>query len=458
MIVKKYTAATETDAVLKAREELGSGAVVLNVKTVKQRGIARLFKKDFVEITAALDEKESQTAAPQAPVQEARSFIMGTNERRDYSVSGPFTEASIEKKLDTLQNLLADQIKKNEDDRIRAEKTAEDTKESGTAAENKENGNIKYLRMIYNKLIESEVDEKVANMIIEDIDTSLKKESNIDNIISAIYQKIILKLGEPEAVNTDNGRTAVFFLGPTGVGKTTTIAKLASDFKLNKGLKVALITADTYRIAAVEQLNTYAGILDVPVSVIFTPEELVEAFDYHHMSKSPAVFDTVKLKWMNGEYLKAMDFDKFYALAEPYLKEAVTKDYDLKKIAALVKTRIEILPEIKEQVDFFEELPDYDIALYTHKKMKTDAEKSLALLNEVLPVLEAQDDFSNDALFETLKAFATEKGYKVGYVMWPLRTAVSGKQNTPGGATELMEVLGKDESLRRIRLGIEKLQ
>ena len=191
---------------------------------------------------------------------------------------------------------------------------------------------------------------------------------------------------------------------------------------------------------------------------IFSLEELVEAFDYHHMSKSPAVFDTVKLKWMNGEYLKAMDFDKFYALAEPYLKEAVTKDYDLKKIATLVKTRIEILPEIKEQVDFFEELPDYDIALYTHKKMKTDAEKSLALLNEVLPVLEAQDDFSNDALFETLKAFATEKGYKVGYVMWPLRTAVSGKQNTPGGATELMEVLGKDESLRRIRLGIEKLQ
>ena len=191
---------------------------------------------------------------------------------------------------------------------------------------------------------------------------------------------------------------------------------------------------------------------------IFSLKELVEKFDYHHINKSPAVFDTVKLKWMNGEYLKAMDFDKFYALAEPYLKKAVTKDYDLKKIATLVKTRIEILPEIKEQVDFFEELPDYDIALYTHKKMKTDPEKSLALLNEVLPVLEAQEDFSNDALFETLKAFATEKGYKVGYVMWPLRTAVSGKQNTPGGATELMEVLGKEESLRRIRLGIEKLQ
>ena len=191
---------------------------------------------------------------------------------------------------------------------------------------------------------------------------------------------------------------------------------------------------------------------------IFSLEELVEAFDYHHMSKSPAVFDTVKLKWMNGEYLKAMDFDKFYALAEPYLKEAVTKDYDLKKIATLVKTRIEILPEIKEQVDFFEELPDYDIALYTHKKMKTDPEKSLALLNEVLPVLEAQEDFSNDALFETLKTFATEKGYKVGYVMWPLRTAVSGKQMTPGGATELMELLGKEESLKRINDAIAKLE
>ena len=190
---------------------------------------------------------------------------------------------------------------------------------------------------------------------------------------------------------------------------------------------------------------------------IMTLEELVEKFDYHHMNKSPAVFDYTKLKWMNGEYIKKMDFDKFYEMALPYIKEVITKDYDLKKIATLVKTRIEILPEIKEQVDFFEELPDYDIALYTHKKMKTDPEKSLALLNEVLPVLEAQEDFSNDALFETLKAFATEKGYKVGYVMWPLRTAVSGKQMTPAGATEIMEIIGKDETIKRVKAAIEKL-
>ena len=190
---------------------------------------------------------------------------------------------------------------------------------------------------------------------------------------------------------------------------------------------------------------------------IFSLEELVEAFDYRHMSKSPAVFDTVKLRWMNSEYLKAMDFDKFYELAEPYIKEVVTKDYDLKKIAALIKTRIEVLPDIKEQIDFFEEVPEYDIAMYTHKKMKTNAENSLELLKGVLPVLEAQEDFSNDALFETLMGYAKANEKKTGFVMWPIRTAVSGKQNTPGGATELMEVLGKEETLNRIRKAIEKL-
>ncbi len=191
---------------------------------------------------------------------------------------------------------------------------------------------------------------------------------------------------------------------------------------------------------------------------IFSLEELVKRFDYHHLSKSPAVFDYTKLKWMNGEYLKAMDFDRFYEMAEPYLKEAVKKDYDLKKIAAMVKTRIEIFPDIKEHVDFFDALPDYDVAMYTHKKMKTNAETSLAVLKDLLPRLEAQEDYTNDALYALLSAYVEEKGYKNGYVMWPVRTAVSGKQMTPGGATELMEVLGKEESLARIRKGIEKLE
>lgn len=191
---------------------------------------------------------------------------------------------------------------------------------------------------------------------------------------------------------------------------------------------------------------------------IFSLDELIKRFDYHHLSKSPAVFDYTKLKWMNGEYLKAMDFDRFYEMAKPYLKEAVKKDYDLKKIAAMVKTRIEIFPDIKEHVDFFDALPDYDVAMYTHKKMKTNAETSLSVLQDLLPRLEAQEDYSNDALYATLSAYVEEKGYKNGYVMWPVRTAVSGKQMTPGGATELMEVLGKEESLARIRKGIEMLE
>ena len=190
---------------------------------------------------------------------------------------------------------------------------------------------------------------------------------------------------------------------------------------------------------------------------IMTLEELVEKFDYHHMNKSPAVFDYTKLKWMNGEYIKKMDFDKFYEMALPYIKEVITKDYDLKKIAHMVQTRIEIFPDIRDHIDFFEELPEYDVAMYTHKKMKTNAQTSLEVLQEILPVLEAQEDYSNNALYQTLLKYVEQKGCKNGYVMWPIRTAVSGKQMTPGGATELMEVLGKEESLARIRKGIELL-
>lgn len=190
----------------------------------------------------------------------------------------------------------------------------------------------------------------------------------------------------------------------------------------------------------------------------FTLPELVEAFDYHNISKSPAVFDMTKLRWMNGEYMKKMDFDKFYELAEPYLKQVIKKPLDLKKIAAMVKTRIEVFPDILPQIDFFEELPEYDPELYVHKKMKTNRETCLKTLEEVLPILEHQEDYSNDALYEALSAYVTEQGVKTGFVMWPIRIAVSGKQMTPAGATEIMEVLGKEESLKRIRRGIELLK
>lgn len=190
---------------------------------------------------------------------------------------------------------------------------------------------------------------------------------------------------------------------------------------------------------------------------IFSLEELVKAFDYHHMTKSPSVFDYTKLKWMNGEYLKAMDEDKFFDMAKPYLDKYISRDVDLKKVSNMVKTRIEIFPDIKDHVDFIDAVPEYDIEMYTHKKMKTNAENSLALLKEVLPLLEKQEDYSNDALFAMLSEFATSKEYKTGFVMWPIRTALSGKQMTPCGATEILELLGKEESIKRINDAIAKL-
>ena len=191
---------------------------------------------------------------------------------------------------------------------------------------------------------------------------------------------------------------------------------------------------------------------------IFTLDELIRDFDYKRISKSPAVFDYTKLKWMNGEYIKKMDFDAYYEMALPYIEKAVTRNIDKKKLAEICKTRIEVFPDIVELLDFLEELPEYDIEMYTHKKMKTSAETSLAVLKELLPVLEAQDDYSNDALYQLLIEQVEKMGVKNGYVLWPVRTAVSGKQMTPAGATEIMELLGKEESVIRIKKGIEKLE
>ena len=190
----------------------------------------------------------------------------------------------------------------------------------------------------------------------------------------------------------------------------------------------------------------------------WSPADNREIFSLHHINKSPAVFDIAKLKWMNGEYIKKMDPEAFYERALPYLKEVLKKDFDLKKIAGMVQTRIEVFPDIPELVDFFEAVPEYDSAMYRHKKMKTTEETSLAVLKEVLPVLEAQEDYTNDPLYASLSAFVKEHGYKNGYVMWPLRTAVSGKQMTPAGATEIMEIIGKEETLKRVHAAIEKLE
>ncbi len=299
MIVKKFQAATETEAIMKAKEELGSKAVVLNVKTLKQRGIFRLIKKDVVEITAALEEDEfinginrnrpvfdNHIAAAGKPVRTS-NYEAATAEPKNGGINLVANEniqlnpetAALEQKLDSLHSLLQTQINAASDLRNEGSNEIKDDDfidEGHRIVKERENKNMKFLRLIYNKLIDNEVNEKYANQIIDDIESSLKKESNIDSILSAVYQKIILKLGEPNSIVLKDKPKVVFFIGPTGVGKTTTIAKIASKFKLEDNAKVAFITSDTYRIAAVEQLNTYAAIIDSPVSVVYSPEELGE--------------------------------------------------------------------------------------------------------------------------------------------------------------------------------------
>ncbi len=191
---------------------------------------------------------------------------------------------------------------------------------------------------------------------------------------------------------------------------------------------------------------------------IFSLEELVREFDYHNISKSPAVLDMTKLRWMNGEYIKAMDFEPYYEMAKPYITDVIHKDLPLEKIALMVKTRIEVFPDIEPMIDFFEQLPDYSTDLYFNKKWKVDQEKSLKVLTELLPRLEAVSEWTNDDLYAVLKAYADENGYKAGFVIWPARIAVSGRQVTPAGATEIMEVLGREESLDRLKKGISLLQ
>ena len=191
---------------------------------------------------------------------------------------------------------------------------------------------------------------------------------------------------------------------------------------------------------------------------IFSLQELIEVFDYNRINKSPAVFDMTKLKWMNGEYIKVMDDEAFFEKAEPYIKEVVTRDVDTRKIAEMVKTRIQIFPDIKEHIDFFQEVPAYETELFRNKKSKSTPETSLQVLTDTLPLLENAEKFDNDSLFDILKPFSTEKGLKLNTVMWPLRIALSGKMVTPAGATGIMEVLGKEESIARIKTAIEKLQ
>lgn len=186
-------------------------------------------------------------------------------------------------------------------------------------------------------------------------------------------------------------------------------------------------------------------------------ERLVESFNYKDITKSPSVFDMTKLKWLNGEYIKNLCNDEFILYAKEYLEPLEMKGIDINTVVELIKSRIEVFTEIPEMIDFFIELPEYDIEIYNHKKMKTNYENSLEILKEEYEILKRVDDYSIDNLHNILMDYIQQKGIKNGTGLWPIRTAVSGKKMTPGGAFEIMELLGKEESLRRIEIGIKKL-
>jgi flagellar biosynthesis protein FlhF len=282
MIIKKFQGKTEEEATVLAKKELGSMAVIMNVRTVKQKGIRALFKKPFVEVTAALeDEPDRSNVKPILPAATVRRTLQSAKEELEkegikevtykepepapIKVTRTESKESLEEKLESLHSLIEQQMSRE----VIEGDFDEDTDEQ-----------MAFFKLIYNTLIDNEVDEIYANEIIDELGKIKKSGSGIDIFLANIYQKMILQFGQPSTVTpATEGAKLVFFIGPTGVGKTTTIAKIASKLSVDDKKKVALLTTDTYRIAAAEQLRTYANILDAPFKVIYTEDEIKSALD-----------------------------------------------------------------------------------------------------------------------------------------------------------------------------------
>ena len=312
MIIKKFTGKTESEAVEAAKKELGSGVVTMNVKSVKGKGFfARLLGTRQVEVTVALEEEGDvhRSSLRRETAQEES----GTADRRDEArrtKTTPQTQSfsedrlSIEKRLDSLQELLMSRFQQSEEERREATEaplTVEEPEERVEVTEQE-----RFVKLLYNTMLENEVDEKYANQILDDFDGTAKTNLPIDHILSNVYQKMILKFGRAEGiVPAEKTPRIVLFMGPTGVGKTTTIAKIASSYAVDGKQKVALLTADTYRIAAVEQLRTYANILEVPFRVLYSEEEARAAIrDYREYDY--VFVDTAGHSHQNEEQLERM--------------------------------------------------------------------------------------------------------------------------------------------------------
>ncbi len=329
MIIKKYQGTTEAEATAKAKEELGQDAVIMNVKSVKQKGLRKLFKKSYYEVTAAIDEPSEKAAREKHTASEnkARKPVDTSENLKETVSEKETTEAgvktaktsAIEERLDNLAQLLEQQI--------------QETKEE--EAEERPDQKSKLVKLVYEQLLDNEVTEENAREIMSEIDNK-SSEIQVDDLLSNIYQKIVLKLGQIKTIELcEKKPKVVFFVGPTGVGKTTTIAKLASKYKLDHKCKLAIITADTYRVAAVEQIRTYANILNVPIEVVYNAEELQQAIQKY--AEYDLLFvDTAGRSHQNQEQQE--DVKRLLQVAKEYEQEiylvisATTKYRDLVKI------------------------------------------------------------------------------------------------------------------------------
>ncbi|MCH5280721.1 MAG: flagellar biosynthesis protein FlhF [Lachnospiraceae bacterium] len=328
MIIKKFQAKTEKEAVEAAKKELGEGVVVMNVKEAKKKGFFAFLRPKMVEVTVALEEEPDRALPPKRePVkkQPPKDVIVEPETK-----NGP-TDKAIEEKLDSLQSLLEKKLQLAD-----AEKESEEQKEEG--AQEPEDGNVRFLKLLYHTMLENEINEKYANQIIDELDTVLKPNMPIDYMLSNVYQKMILKFGQGGKITPSEKKPKViFFIGPTGVGKTTTIAKIASRFRVEEKKQVALFTTDTYRIAAAEQLRTYANILEVPFRVIYTVEEIKQGisefsgYDYIFVDTAGHSHQNESQKNAMGDFIKGAgdDLEK-----EAYLVVSATTKYkDLISIA-----------------------------------------------------------------------------------------------------------------------------
>lgn len=342
MIIKKFVGKTEEEAVAAAKKELGESVVIMNVKDVKRKGLFAAFLPKQVEVTVAREDETvtkpsvPESPRPQKPENPKENTASSDNQEKAENV------LSIESKLDSLQMFLQNQF--NKEDWAESKAISEDLEEEKDERQEEDNEQPqnpeqeKFFKLLYNTMLENEVDEKCANQIMEEADRNRKPNMPFDYILSNIYQKMVLKFGQSEGiVPAGKGPKAIFFIGPTGVGKTTTIAKIASTYTVEQKKKVALLTTDTYRIAAAEQLRTYANILEVPFRVIYAEEELEAAvadfkdFDYIFV-------DTAGHSHQNGDQMEKLE--KLLKIAKENTEyqiflvlSATTKQKDLLKIA-----------------------------------------------------------------------------------------------------------------------------